>query len=92
MSDIHPTENCGVLDNLLPGDLILADRGFNTHVSVGMFCAEVQKPVFTKGKKQSSQAEVNTSRQLSRVYIHVERAIGAVRQKYMHRAGIYSFN
>ena len=92
MSDIHLTENCGVLDNLLPGDLILTDRGFNTHVSVGMFCAEVQMPVFTKGKKQSSQAEVNTSRQPSRVCIHVKGAIGAVRQKYMHRAGIYSFN
>ena len=47
-----------------------------------MFCAKVKMPAFTKGKKQLSQAEVDTSRQLSRVRIHVERAIGAVRQKY----------
>ena len=82
VSDIHITENCGLLDNLLSGDLILADRGFNIHESAGMFCAEVKMPAFTKGKKQLSQAEVDTSRQLSRVRIHVERAIGAVRQKY----------
>ena len=82
VSDIHLTENCGLLDNLLPGDLISADRGFNIHESVGMFCAEVKMPAFTKGKKQLSQAEVDTSRQLSRLCTHVERAIGAVGQKY----------
>lgn len=67
---------------LLPGDLILADRGFKIHESVGMFCAEVKIPAFTKGKKQLSHAEVDTSRQLSRDRIHVERTIGAVRQKF----------
>ena len=36
MSDIHPTKNCGVLDNLLPGGLYLADRGCNNHESAGM--------------------------------------------------------
>ena len=40
---------------------------------------------FTKGKKQLSQAEVDTSRELSRGCLHVERAIGAVRQKYSSR-------
>ena len=28
-SDQHITENCGILSHLLPGDQILADRGFN---------------------------------------------------------------
>ena len=78
MLDIHLTENCGVLDNLLPGGLYLADRGCNNHESAGMLCVEVKMAAFTKGKKQSSQATVNTSRQLNRVHIHGERAIGAV--------------
>jgi len=67
----------GILDNLVAGDLILADRGFNIHDS-----AEVKLPPFTKGKKQLSKAQVYLSRQLSRVRIHVERVIGVVRQKY----------
>ena len=48
------TENCGILEHLLPGDVIPADRGFNIHDSAGMFCAEVHLPSFTKGKKQLS--------------------------------------
>ena len=28
VSDKHLTENCGLLNFLLPGDVILADRGF----------------------------------------------------------------
>lgn len=62
--------------------MILADRGFTIHESVGMYCATVKLPPFTKGKKQLSQLEVDTSRQLSSVRIHVERVIGVLRQKY----------
>ena len=57
MSDIHLTENCGVLDKLLPGGLYLADRGCNNHESAGMLCTEVKMAAFTKGKKQSSQPQ-----------------------------------
>ena len=82
VSDVHITENCGILENLQPGDAILADRGFNIHNSVGMYCTEVKLPPFTRGKKQLSKKEVGVSRRLSRVRIHVERVIGVVRQKY----------
>ena len=79
---MHLAENCGILDKLLPGDLILADRGFNIHESACLFCAPVKTPPFTKGKNQLSKTEVDNSRQLSRVRIHVERVIGGVRQKF----------
>ena len=82
VSDVHLTENCGILDKLLPGDLILADGGFNIHESAGLFCAQVKIPPFTKGKNQLSKTEADNSRQLSRVRIHVERVIGVVRQKF----------
>ena len=81
-SDVHITENCGLLELLQPGDVILADRGFNIHDSASMYCARVQLPLFTRGKNQLSKEEVDVSRQLSRVRIHVERVIGVVRQKY----------
>ena len=41
MSDKHLTENC---DKLLPGDTILADRGFDIQESVGLFCATIKIP------------------------------------------------
>ena len=66
-SDVHITENCGVLQKLLPGDIVLADRGFTVQEAAGLYCAEV---------------EVDTARRLSRVRIHVERVIRLVRQKY----------
>ena len=82
VSDVHLTENCGLLQNLLPGDLVFADRGFTVQESVGMYCAEVKIAPFTRGNKQLSKFEIDTSRQLSRVRIHVERVIGVIRQKY----------
>ena len=51
-SDKHVTENCGFLDNLLPGDIVLADRGFDIDEMVGMMCAEVKIPSFTRGRSQ----------------------------------------
>ena len=80
VSDQHLTEKCGLLDNLNPGDLILADRGFNIHEAAGMFCAEVKISPFTKGKKQLSPGEIDRSHQLSCVRIHVERVIGTYSQ------------
>ena len=39
-SDKYITEHCGILEHLLRGDLILADRGFTVQDSVGLYCAE----------------------------------------------------
>ena len=72
VSDVHLTENCGLLSKLLPGDVILADCGFTIEEAAGMYCAEVKIPSFTKGKKQLSKIEVETTRQLAQVRIHVE--------------------
>ena len=49
VSDVLLTESCGFLQNLLPGDLVLADRGFTVQDSVGVYCAEVKVPAFTRG-------------------------------------------
>ena len=81
-SDKFITENCGLLNNLLPGDLVLADRGFNIEESVSLYAARLQIPSFTKGKPQLSALDIETTRSLANVRIHVERVIGAVRQKY----------
>uniref|UniRef100_A0A672HZR3 THAP-type domain-containing protein n=1 Tax=Salarias fasciatus TaxID=181472 RepID=A0A672HZR3_SALFA len=81
-SDKKITENCGFLDQLLPGDLVLADRGFDIQESVGMMCAEVKTPAFTRGQRQLDAKDVEETRSLASLRIHVERVIGAVRNKY----------
>ena len=48
VSDVHLTEKINV--KLLPGDLILANRGFSIQQSASLYCAEVKVPAFTKGK------------------------------------------
>lgn len=78
----HLTEHSGFLDKLLPGDLVLADRGFTVEDSVGLLCAELVTPPFTQGKKQLSRKEIESAREVSCVRIHVERVIGMFRQKY----------
>ena len=82
VSDKYLTENCGILNNLLPGDVVLADRGFNISDSVGMQQAHLHIPAFTKGKTQLSAMEVEKTRSIANVRIHVERVIGCVRQKF----------
>lgn len=42
----------GILDNLLPGDVIMTDTGFNIGDTVSVYYAEVVIPNFTKGIKQ----------------------------------------
>lgn len=57
------------------GDLVIADRGFDVADELAFIGATLKIPPFTKGKPQLSQREVELSRDLSRIRIHVERAI-----------------
>ena len=48
-SDKFITENCGFLDKISPGDVILTDRGFTITESIEFRGAKVNIPAFTKG-------------------------------------------
>ncbi|XP_034073080.1 uncharacterized protein LOC117546831 [Gymnodraco acuticeps] len=82
VSDKQITIQSGLLKNLLPGDIVLADRGFDIADSVGFYCASLKMPAFTRGKSQLSAYEVEETRKIANVRIHVERVIGLVRRKY----------
>lgn len=81
-TDKFLTDDCGLLNNLLPGDMVLADRGFNIEESVGFHCAEVKISAFTRGKKQLSPLEIEQTRKIAHTRIEVERVIGLVRNKF----------
>ena len=81
-SDKYITEHCGILKKLPPGDVILADRGFNIEENAALYCAEVRIPSFTRGKKQLAALDIESTRKIASLRIHVERVIGLVRRKY----------
>ena len=60
----------------------MADRGFNIADDLAVCGAHLVIPSSTRGKSQLSQMEVEQSRRLARVRIHVERIIGQMRKKY----------
>lgn len=81
-SDKYLTENCGFLEHLVPGDMVMADRGFTITESVGLKQAKLVIPAFTKGKAQLDPVDVERTRGIANVRIHVERVIGLLRRKY----------
>jgi hypothetical protein len=50
VSDKVLTNDCGILENLEPGDIVLADRGFTINELVLQKHAELALPAFTRGK------------------------------------------
>ena len=70
------------MNNIYPGDLVLADRGFDIEASIGSMMAEVKIPTFTRGKAQLAPADLELTRKIAHVKIQVKRVIGTLRQKY----------
>ena len=81
MSDKQLTQESNFFSLLEPGDVVLADRGFNIE-DLAVHGARLVIPTFTRGKKQLTQRGVELSKQLSTVCIHVERIIGLLKNKY----------
>ena len=86
-SDKFLTENCGIMEKLLPGDLVMADRGFTIHEFLVCKQAELAIPAFTRGKDQLDPVDVEKTRGIANVRIHVERVIGLLRRKYTILSG-----
>ena len=76
VSDKHLTMNSGLLQKLLPGDVVLADCGFDVGEVVAMAQASLHMPALTKGLDQLPPVEVEKTCKLANVRIHVERVIG----------------
>ena len=66
----------------MPGDVVMADRGFTVAGSVGMRQIRLVIPACTKGKSQLDPVDVEKTRGIANVGIHVERVSGLLRRKY----------
>ena len=79
VSNKHLTTHSGFFQHLQHGDLVLADGGFNISDELAVCGASLAIPPYTRGKSQLFQREVETLSSLSRVRIHVEKAIGRMK-------------
>ena len=92
VSDKVLTQNSKFLSHIEQGDVILADRGFTIADDIGLCGGKLETPSFTRGKKQLSQHDVEHSKQLSSVRIHVERVIEQLRKKFHILKGPIAIN
>ena len=80
--DKELTQESGFLSKLEPTDEIMADRGFQIKEELELHGAKLTIPAFTKGMKQLSQKDIELSRQITNVYIHVKHVIGVLKNRY----------
>ena len=66
----------------MPGGIALPDRGFDVSDTVALMDASLDLPAFAKGQEQLSAIEIENTRKIAAVRIHIERVIGAVRQNF----------
>ena len=79
-SDKLITQKSGFLEHISFRDVVMADRGFNISDELAICGAYLEIPAFTKGQKQLARYEVEKTRQLATVRIHVERVIGQLKK------------
>ena len=80
VSDQALTCDCGILELIEPGDSIMADKGFDITYDVLLHAVKLNIPPFLKAQKQLSKKNVILTRQIASLRIHVERAIGRIKQ------------
>lgn len=72
----------GFLNNLREGDWVLADKGFLVEKEVEEKAATLILPSFIKEGNQLHPTQVEASRYIASIRVHVERVISVLRQKY----------
>ena len=79
VSDKAITQKCGLLDLLESGDNVMADRGFDIADVLEEKGITLNIPPFLGRREQLTSREVEETRRIASLRIHVERAIGRVK-------------
>lgn len=74
----YMAENCGIMENLLPGDMVLTGPGLDSAGSVGVFRTEVTP----QGRKQLTASEGSDSSQLLDISLYLQEVTGRVQEEY----------
>ena len=69
---------------------MMADRGFTIRQSLRALGIDLNLPPFMEGRGQPSAADVQEGRSIASLRIHVERAIGRIKQ-YKIMKGVFPF-
>ncbi|XP_021693541.1 uncharacterized protein LOC110674125 isoform X1 [Aedes aegypti] len=89
-SDKMIVKDCGFLDILEAGDVVLADKGFDIKDLVQGKGASLNIPTFLRDKTQFHPSDIERDRQITSVRIHVERCIGVLKAKYLVMSQVVS--
>lgn len=80
ISDKEITRCSGILDLLEPGDSIMADKGFDIEEMLRGKNVKFNIPPFLKNQEQFSAQDVQTTKAIASLRIHVERAIRRIKE------------
>ena len=79
ISDRKLVEECGLLQKLEPGDEVMADKGFTIQDLLVPFGVRLNMPPFLQSHTQMPASDVFATRKIARLRVHVERAIGRIK-------------
>ena len=79
-TDIFITEDCGIAKKLLPGDQVMADRGFKIRNLLAYHQCTITIPPSTVSSSQMSEADVKKTSLIVNLRIFVEKAIRRVKE------------
>ena len=80
ISDRKLVERSGLLEKLEPGDKIMADKGFQIQDLLTPLGVRLNMPPFLTGSAQMSASDVIITKKIAHLRVHVERAIGHVKE------------
>ena len=91
-SDQVITENSCFWKYFQYADVITGDIGFNIVETPEAFGAKLEIQSFTKGQSQLRPEEVEDTRTIANVKIHVERVMGNLQKEYLRVNGTISID
>jgi len=80
ISDKKLVERSGLLDKLEEGDEIMADKGFDIKDLLAPIGVKLNIPPFLSSSSQFSCEDVIRTKKIAKLRIHVERAIGRIKE------------
>ena len=77
---------CGLLEKLVPGDKVMANKGFKSQDMLVPYGVCLNVPPFQQSNTQMAATDVFTTKKIAHLRVHVERAIGRVKDyRILHR-------